>query len=127
MTHFRMNVSSFGHQHEPLELGNIQPTSSWNEQVVNPDSVAPQQQDITILDKGDRDAKDIGMHSSEFHTDVPRDRWHHLPLFKIKKKASVFDSIACSIQQRGRFDSLINFKSWFDDVDVDVELTLSWR
>ena len=69
MTHFRMTVSSFGHQHEPLGLGNNQPMSSWNMQVVNPDSVAPRQQDITLLDKGDRDAKDIGMHSSEFHTD----------------------------------------------------------
>ena len=69
MTHFRMTVSSFGHQHEPLELGNNQPMSSWNDQVVNPDTVAPRQQEITLLDKGDRDAKYIGMHSSEVHID----------------------------------------------------------
>ncbi len=43
--------------------------SSWNVQVVSPDTVAPRQQDITQLDTGDRDAKDIGMHSSEFHID----------------------------------------------------------
>ena len=67
MTHFRTTVPSVGHLHEPLGLGNIQPTSSWSMQVVNPDSVAPRQQDITLLDKGDRDAKDIGMHSSDFH------------------------------------------------------------
>ncbi len=69
MTHFRMTVSSVGHLHEPLGLGNIQPKSSWSMEVVNPDSVAPRQQDITQLDTGDRDAKDIGMHSSEFHRD----------------------------------------------------------
>ena len=72
MTHFRMTVSSFGHPYEPLGLGHIQPRSSWSMQVINPDSVAPRQQDITILENGDRDTKDmkdIGMHSSEFHTD----------------------------------------------------------
>ena len=68
MTHFRTTVPSFGHLHELLELGNNQPMSSWNVQVVSPDTVAPQQQDITHLDKGDRDAKDIGMHSSDGHT-----------------------------------------------------------
>ena len=69
MTHFRTTISSVGHLHEPLGLGNIQPKSSWSTQVVNPDSVAPRQQDITQLDTGDRDAKDIGMHSSGGHTD----------------------------------------------------------
>ena len=69
MTHFRSTFSSFGHLYELLELGNNQPMSSWKVQIVSPDSVAPQQQDITQLDNGDRDAKDIGMHSSEFHTD----------------------------------------------------------
>ena len=57
MTHFRTTVPSFGHIHELLELGNNQPMSSWNVQVVSPDTVAPRQQDITQLDNGDRDAK----------------------------------------------------------------------
>ena len=69
MTHFRTTVSSVGHLHEPFGLGSNQPMSSWNVQVVSPDTVAPRQQDITQLDTGDRDAKDIGMHSSEFHID----------------------------------------------------------
>lgn len=69
MTHFRMTVSSVGHPHELLGLGNIQPESSWSTHIVNPDSVAPKQQDITQSDTGDRDPKDIGMHSSEFHRD----------------------------------------------------------
>ena len=43
--------------------------SSWKVQIISPDTVAPQQQDITQLDNGDRDAKDIGMHSSGGHTD----------------------------------------------------------
>ncbi len=67
MTHFRTTVSSVGHLHEPLGLGNIQPESSWSTHIVNPDSVAPRQQDITQSDTGDRDAKDIGIHSSELH------------------------------------------------------------
>ena len=69
MTHFRSTVSSLGHLHELLESGNIQPMSSWRVKVICPDTVAPQQQDITQLDNGDRDAKDIGMHSSGGHTD----------------------------------------------------------
>ena len=69
MTHFRTTVPSVGHLHELLDLGNYQPMSSWNVQVFSPDTVAPRQQDITQLDKGDRDAIYIGMHSSEVHTD----------------------------------------------------------
>ena len=69
MTHFRTTVPSIGHLHELIELGNNQPMSSWRVKVISPDTVAPQQQDITQLDKGDRDAKDIGMHSSGGHTD----------------------------------------------------------
>ena len=69
MTHFRMTVSSFGHQHEPIEKGNNQPMSSWNDHVVNPDTVAPRQQEITLLDNGGHHAAYIGMQSSGAHTD----------------------------------------------------------
>ena len=50
-------------------MGNNQPMSSWNYHVVNPDTVAPRQQDITLLDNGGHQAAYIGMHSSDVHTD----------------------------------------------------------
>ena len=50
-------------------MGNNQPMSSWKDQVVNPDTVAPRQQDITLLDNGGHQAAYIGMHSSDVHTD----------------------------------------------------------
>ena len=50
-------------------MGNNQPMSSWKDQAVNPDTVAPRQQDITLLDNGGHQAAYIGMHSSDVHTD----------------------------------------------------------
>jgi len=63
-----MTISSFGHPHEPIEMGNNQPMSSWNDQVVNPDTVAPRQQEITLLDNGGHHAAYIGIPSSGVHT-----------------------------------------------------------
>ena len=63
-----MTISSFGHPNEPVELGNNQPMSSWNYHVVNPDTVAPWQQDITLSDNGGHHAANIGMQSSGVHT-----------------------------------------------------------
>ena len=68
MSHFHMTISSFGHPHEPIEMGNNQPMSSWNDQVVNPDTVAPRQQEITLLDNGGHHAAYIGIPSSRVHT-----------------------------------------------------------
>ena len=63
-----MTISSFGHPTEPIEMGNSQPMSSWNDQVVNPDTVAPRQQDITLLDNSGYQAAYIGTQSSGTHT-----------------------------------------------------------
>ena len=63
-----MTISSFGHPHEPIEMGNNQPMSSWNYHVVNPDTVAPRQQVFTILDNGGHHAAYIGIPSSGVHT-----------------------------------------------------------
>ena len=68
MSYFRMTISSFGHPIEPIEMGNSQPMSSWNDQVVNPDTVAPRQQDITLLDNRGHQAAYIGTQSSGTHT-----------------------------------------------------------
>ena len=69
MSYFRTTISSFGHPTEPIEKGNSQPMSSWNDQVVNPDTVAPRQQDIAQLDDGRHHAEHIGMQSIGIHTD----------------------------------------------------------
>ena len=69
MSYFRTTISSFGHPTEPIEMGNSQPMSSWNVQVVNPDTVAPRQQDIMLLDNGRHQADYIGMQSIGIHAD----------------------------------------------------------
>ena len=63
-----MTISSFGHPTEPFEMGNSQPMSSWNDQVVNPDTVAPRQQDITLLDNCGHQVAYIGTESNGTHT-----------------------------------------------------------
>ena len=69
MSYFRTTISSVGHPMESIEKGNTPPMSSWNDQVVNPDTVAPWQQDITQLDDGRHQAKHIGTQSIGIHTD----------------------------------------------------------
>ena len=97
-----MTISSFGHPNEPDELGNIQPMSSWNDHVFNPDTVAPRQQDITLLDNGGHHAANIGMQSSGVHT-VDTDAMDKTFLFS----TICFQSMAHAFQSCNLFKNAI--------------------
>ena len=102
MSYFHMTVSSFGHPNEPVELGNNQPMSSWNYHVVNPDTVAPWQQDITLSDNGGHHAANIGMQSSGVHT-VDTDAMDKTFLFS----TICFQSMAHAFQSCNLFKNVI--------------------